>query len=101
MTVVGTNGVVVVAPSGASFATTAAPQGGSCAAAWYSCAASLGGNCCPTGYACGEQCTATASASQSVIGKSAPTAGGSSLSSASVWILVSGALAVGAGMIIL
>lgn len=97
----GTNGVVIVAPTGASFATAAPPQGGSCAAAWYSCAPSLGGNCCPTGYACGEQCTATASASQSVVGKAAPSGDGSNFSSASVWMLISGALAVGAGMIVL
>lgn len=44
--VVVSDGVTIVAPTGASFATTAAGQGGSCPSGWYSCAASLGGNCC-------------------------------------------------------
>ena len=44
--VVVSNGITIIAPSGASFATTAAIQGGTCPSGWYSCAASLGGNCC-------------------------------------------------------
>ncbi|KAF2801187.1 hypothetical protein K505DRAFT_640 [Melanomma pulvis-pyrius CBS 109.77] len=99
-TVVATNGVIIVAPTGASLATTAPAQGGSCASAWYSCAASLGGNCCPNGYACGEQCTATASSTASVVGKQ-PLSAGSSFSRTSVWALISGAVAIGVGMIIL
>ncbi|KAF2707088.1 hypothetical protein K504DRAFT_410951 [Pleomassaria siparia CBS 279.74] len=97
VTVVSSDGVVVVAPTGASLASV---QGGTCPSAWYSCAASAGGNCCPNGYACGDQCTATASASHSIISKVTPSAG-NSFSKWSVWGLVSGAIAIGAVMILL
>lgn len=73
--VVVSNGITIIAPSGASFATTAAIQGGTCPSGWYSCAASLGGNCCLNGYSCGAQCTATGTGGQTqVAGKVAPSA---------------------------
>lgn len=71
-TILSTNGVIIVAPTGAGVATTAAPQGGSCPSSWYSCPANRGGNCCPNGYECGEQCTATASGQSGVSQKVAP-----------------------------
>jgi len=102
VTVVNTNGVVIVAPTGASLATTAPGQGGSCPSAWYSCAANVGGNCCPNGFACGEACTATGSVapSQSIVGKVAPSTAGT-VSMASIWGMALGALAIGMSMILL
>ncbi|KAK7190819.1 hypothetical protein DPSP01_007911 [Paraphaeosphaeria sporulosa] len=94
-TVVNTNGVVIVAPSGASVAS----QGGSCPSAWYSCAASLGGNCCPNGYSCGDQCTATAGSS--VADKMAPSAAATIPSVISIWAIITGAVGVGFAMIML
>ncbi|KAL5120147.1 hypothetical protein ACEQ8H_001973 [Pleosporales sp. CAS-2024a] len=102
-TVVNTNGVVVVAPSGAAVATTAAPQRGSCPSAWFSCAASLGGNCCPNGYACGEQCTATATASGGQSGTSPKVAPSSAsfLFTVSMGTVALAALGAGVAMIVL
>lgn len=95
--VVGTNGVVIVAPTGASLS----PQRGTCPTGWYSCAASVGGSCCMDGYACGQQqCTATASGSQ-VIDKIAPQSRASTFSNASIFGLVISAVAIGIGMIAL
>ncbi|KAF2635830.1 hypothetical protein P280DRAFT_473479 [Massarina eburnea CBS 473.64] len=97
-TVVNSNGVTIVGPSGAGFATTAAGQEGSCPSAWYSCPASRGGNCCPQGYACGEQCSATSGTS--VTGKVAP-------SQATIpgvwpiWGMAISAVAVGVAMVLL
>jgi hypothetical protein len=99
-TIINTNGVVVVAPTGASVATTAPPQGGSCPSAWFSCAANRGGNCCPNGFECGEQCTATASGQTGVSQKVAPGAA-SSISSFSLSIVIFGSLSVGVAMIVL
>ncbi|KAF4538957.1 hypothetical protein BFW01_g8250 [Lasiodiplodia theobromae] len=66
------NGITIVAQTGASFAT----ESGSCATGWSSCAASLGGGCCPSGYGCGSSCTytATGTASASAVQKVAPSA---------------------------
>ncbi|KAF1942369.1 hypothetical protein EJ02DRAFT_375947 [Clathrospora elynae] len=99
-TIVNTNGVVVVAPTGADAATTAAPQGGSCPSAWFSCAANRGGNCCPNGYECGEQCTATASGQSGVQGKVAPSTA-SFVSGMGVWGMLAAAGAVGIAMVAL
>ncbi|KAF2198738.1 hypothetical protein GQ43DRAFT_400289 [Delitschia confertaspora ATCC 74209] len=98
--VVASNGVTIAAPTGATFATTAKGQGGSCPSGWYSCAASLGGNCCLNGYVCGEQCTATASGNTQVAGKVAPSTA-SAFSMISVWALVLGAVGVGIGAVVL
>ncbi|KAF2809718.1 uncharacterized protein BDZ99DRAFT_35198 [Mytilinidion resinicola] len=46
VSVIVSDGITIVAPTGASVATTARGQGGSCPSGWYSCAANLGGNCC-------------------------------------------------------
>ncbi|PSN68561.1 hypothetical protein BS50DRAFT_632477 [Corynespora cassiicola Philippines] len=97
-TILNTNGVVVVAPTGASVATTAAPQGGSCPSAWYSCPANRGGNCCPDGFECGEQCTATAGTS--VSNKVAPSTA-SFFPPSTLWVLASGAVGIGAAMLLL
>lgn len=97
-TVVNSNGVTIVAPSGGSFATTAPAQGGSCPSAWYSCPADRGGNCCPEGYSCGEQCTATAGTG--VSGKVSP----SEATIPSVGLLMGffcGAFSIGIAMIVL
>lgn len=94
------NGITIIAPSGAGFATTAAAQGGTCPSGWYSCAASLGGNCCLNGYSCGAQCTATGTGGQTqVAGKVAPSAANNI--ETWMWPIVAGAAAVGIGMIIL
>ncbi|KAF9693729.1 hypothetical protein EKO04_008537 [Ascochyta lentis] len=98
-TVIATNGVTVVAPSGAAVATGAA-QGGSCPSAWYSCPANQGGNCCPNGYACGEQCTATASGVSSVEAKVAPSTA-SFVPQWSVWGMATAACAIAAAMVAL
>ncbi|KAF1839177.1 hypothetical protein BDW02DRAFT_564160 [Decorospora gaudefroyi] len=98
-TIVDTNGIVIVAPTGVSVAAT---QGGSCPSAWYSCAASLGGNCCPDGYACGEeQCTATASGQTGVEDKVTPDSRASFVSSLSIWAIGVSALGVGVAMVLL
>jgi len=99
-TVIASNGVTVVAPSGASVATAGVAEGGSCPSAWYSCPADQGGNCCPNGYACGEQCTATASGVSSVEAKVAPSTA-SFVPQWSVWGLAVAAGAIGAAMIAL
>ncbi|KAH7084850.1 hypothetical protein BKA63DRAFT_4308 [Paraphoma chrysanthemicola] len=99
-TIVNTNGVVIVAPTGAGVATGAAPQGGSCPSAWYSCAANRGGNCCPNGYECGEQCTATASGQSGVSMKVAPSTA-SFISGASVYAGAVVSFAIGLAMIVL
>lgn len=99
-TIINSNGVVIVAPTGASVATTAAPQGGSCPSAWYSCAANRGGNCCPNGYECGEQCTATASGKSDVSQKVAPSSA-SFASAISIWSMAIASFAAGVAMIVL
>lgn len=99
-TIVNTNGVVVLAPTGANVATTAIPQGGSCPSAWYSCAANRGGNCCPNGFECGEQCTATASGQSSVQGKVAPSTA-SFVSNGLVWAVMAVSIATGFAMVVL
>jgi hypothetical protein len=92
---VNTNGVVIIAPTGAENA-------GSCPSAWYSCPADAGGNCCPNGYACGEQCTATASGQSGVTDKAEPSSSKASfVSGASVCGLLLGAAVCGIGMIVL
>lgn len=60
-TVVDTNGVVIVAPTGSGIGPAGEALGtGNCADGWFTCAASDGGGCCLSGYACGQSCTATA-----------------------------------------
>ncbi|KAF2471664.1 uncharacterized protein BDR25DRAFT_313590 [Lindgomyces ingoldianus] len=97
-TVIVSNGVTIVAPTGASFATTAAGQGGSCPIGWYSCAASLGGNCCLDGYSCGAQCTSTSGGNTQVAAKVAPNTA-EHFSHISIWALLLGAIAIGIGKI--
>lgn len=58
-TVVNTDGVTVVAPTGVAGADVPT---GTCRSGWISCAASLSGGCCPTGYRC-EVSTCTADSS--------------------------------------
>jgi hypothetical protein len=99
-TIINTNGVVIVAPTGVGVATTAAPQGGSCPSAWYSCPANRGGNCCPNGYECGEQCTATASGQSGVSQKVAPSSA-SFVSELSIWTLALASFMVGIAMLVL
>ncbi|KAF2021467.1 hypothetical protein BU24DRAFT_457446 [Aaosphaeria arxii CBS 175.79] len=94
-TIVNSNGVVVVAPTGASFSRPI----GSCATGWSSCAPSQGGNCCPNGYACGEQCTATSGGNTDITNKMPPSTA-SSFSYMSICGMISGALAIGISMII-
>jgi len=95
---VNTNGVVIVAPTGAGNGESA----GSCPQAWYSCAADAGGNCCPDGYACGEQCTATASGQSGVTDKAQPSSSQASFVGAwSVWGMVLGAAGCAVGMVVL
>jgi hypothetical protein len=99
-TILNSNGVVIVAPTGASVATPAPPQGGSCPSAWFSCAADRGGNCCPNGYECGDQCTATASGQSGVSQKVAPSTA-SFVSGISIWTMTLASLTVGFAMIAL
>lgn len=96
-----TNGVVIVAPSGAAVATTAASQAGSCPSAWFSCAANRGGNCCPNGFECGQECTATASGQSGVQAKVAPSSKASFVGKVEVWMMVGVAGLVGVGMVVL
>ncbi|KAF2262277.1 hypothetical protein CC78DRAFT_582761 [Lojkania enalia] len=99
ITIVDSNGVTVVAPTGASFATTAQPSG-TCATGWFSCASSLGGLCCPNGFTCGEQCSTSVAGGTQVVDKMAPGTA-TIISSLSIWALMSGAAAIGIAMIIL
>ncbi|KAF3007698.1 hypothetical protein E8E13_009428 [Curvularia kusanoi] len=99
-TVLATNGVTIVAPTGASVATPGPAQGGSCPSAWFSCPAEQGGNCCPNGYACGEQCTATASGVSSIEAKVTPSVA-SFVPQWSVWGMLMAAGAIGAAMVAL
>lgn len=104
-TIISTNGVVVVAPTGAQVAaTTTVAHGRSCPSAWYSCAADRGGNCCPNGFECGEQCTATASGQSGVQGKVAPSAAAAATSLVShgmVWVVLTAWIATGTAMLAL
>jgi hypothetical protein len=99
-TIVNTNGVVIVAPTGATVASAAPPKGGSCPSAWYSCAADRGGSCCPNGFECGQQCTATASGSSGVSQKITPSSA-SFVSELSIWTMTLGSFAVGIAMLVL
>ncbi|KAF1849864.1 uncharacterized protein K460DRAFT_350004 [Cucurbitaria berberidis CBS 394.84] len=99
-TILSSNGVVIVAPTGAGVATTAAPQSGSCPNSWYSCPANRGGNCCPNGYECGEQCTATGSGQSGVSQKVAPSTA-SFVSGISVYIMAFAAFSAGVAMVVL
>ncbi|KAF2833557.1 hypothetical protein CC86DRAFT_400181 [Ophiobolus disseminans] len=99
-TILNSNGVVIVGPTGLGVATTAAPQGGSCPSAWYSCPANRGGNCCPNNYECGEQCTATASGQSGVSQKVAPSTA-SFVSALTTWGMIMAAFSAGVAMIIL
>lgn len=89
------NGVTIVAQTGASFAT----ESGSCATGWFSCAASQGGGCCPSGYGCGSRCTYTAAgtASASAVAKVAPSAA----HGVEVWSWLLGFVALGSGIAML
>jgi progranulin len=72
-TVVDTNGVTAVAPTGVE--ATGAAEGRTCAGGWFSCPASVSGGCCPTGYGCAvSSCTATAApdGGSHPLGKQAP-----------------------------
>jgi len=99
-TLINSNGVVIVAPTGLGVASTAPRSGGSCPSAWYSCPADRGGNCCPNGYECGQQCTATASG-QSGIQQKLPPSTASFVSIWAVWSSLLTSLAVGLAMIVL
>lgn len=81
-TLVNSNSLTVIAPTGSGISRNSAALTGSCAYGWSSCAATVGGGCCPSGYGCGTSCTATASGGQgNVVGKIAP----SSASKSHVW----------------
>jgi progranulin len=72
-TVVNTNGVTAVAPTGVE--ATGAAEARTCADGWFSCPASASGGCCPTGYGCAvSSCTATAApdGGSHPVGKQAP-----------------------------
>ncbi|KAK5031850.1 hypothetical protein LTS07_004471 [Exophiala sideris] len=71
-TVVSTDGVTVVAPTGSGITGLSTALTGACAIGWSTCAAALGGGCCPSGYQCGvTSCAATASGGAGT-GKEAP-----------------------------
>jgi hypothetical protein len=97
-TILNSNGVVVVAPTGATVASVVSP--GSCPSAWFSCAADRGGNCCPNGYECGDQCTATASGQAGVTQKVTPSSA-SFVSEISIWTMALASFAVGFAMLAL
>lgn len=88
-TVVNTNGVTAIAPTGTYLSGSTTLLTGSCATGWSSCAASFGGGCCPSGYACGTAaCSATASGGQSnLVGKIAPN-GSSTISTFSTLMMM-------------
>jgi hypothetical protein len=72
-TLVNSNGLTIIAPSGSGITRNPAGLTGTCASGWSTCAATYGGGCCPNGYGCGTSCTATASGGQgNVVGKIAP-----------------------------
>ncbi|KAF2490982.1 hypothetical protein BU16DRAFT_543256 [Lophium mytilinum] len=102
VSVIVSDGVTIIAPTGASVATTAKGQGGSCPSGWYSCAANLGGNCCLNGYSCGAQCTATGTAGgqSQVVGKVAPSSA-SVISGIWIWTTVLVAISIGVATILL
>ena len=69
--VIVSNGITIIAPSGATAATRSATttasliggDRGNCAKGWYTCGSNDGGGCCPSGFACGTSCTALPGAS--------------------------------------
>ena len=72
-TLVNSNSLTIIAPTGSGVSANPAGITGTCANGWFSCAATNGGGCCPSGYGCGAMCTATASGGQgNVVGKTAP-----------------------------
>lgn len=73
-TLVNSNGVTVVAPTGSGITAPASLLTGSCAQGWATCAPSVGGGCCPSGYAC-ETATCAAVGGGSDVGKLAPNSG--------------------------
>lgn len=96
--VVVSNGVTIVAPTGASLNPGSAVN---CATGWYSCAASLGGDCCPNGYACGTaSCTATQSGGGST-GKEAPNSQGGRSGEPLGWVTLVLGVVSGLGMLLL
>ncbi|KAI9811584.1 MAG: hypothetical protein M1827_005333 [Pycnora praestabilis] len=128
-TIITSDGVTVVAPSGAAgasvnmassepapssgtisatsaaagIATTSASvvKGEHCAAGWFSCAGSANGGCCPTGYTCGTAtCSATVTGAGNV-GKIAPTENEAKRIEALAACLVSLGVMAFAGMIVL
>jgi progranulin len=72
-TLVNSNSLTIIAPSGSGITGNLAGVTGTCASGWYNCANTGGGGCCPSGYECGTSCTATASGGQgNVMSKTAP-----------------------------
>ena len=68
--VVNTDGVTVVVPTGSGITGYVGGETGSCATGMYSC---TNGGCCMSGYACGTACTPTASElPTNSVGKAAP-----------------------------
>lgn len=75
-TLVDSNGITIVAPTGSGITAPASLLTGSCAQGWATCAPSVGGGCCPSGYAC-ETATCAAVSGGSDVGKLAPESGAS------------------------
>ncbi|KEF55985.1 uncharacterized protein A1O9_07565 [Exophiala aquamarina CBS 119918] len=73
-TLVNSNGITIVAPTGSGITAPASLLTGSCARGWATCAPSVGGGCCPSGYAC-ETATCAAASGGSDVGKLAPESG--------------------------
>lgn len=94
-TLVNSNGLTIVAPSGSGITQNSAGVTGSCAYGWFSCAATNGGGCCPSGYGCGTSCTATASGGQgNVVGKIAPSNAMKIYAWQDLWFVWIGTLAI-------
>jgi hypothetical protein len=93
-TLVSSNSLTIIAPSGSGISRNSAAVTGTCASGWFSCAATVGGGCCPGGYGCGTSCTATASGGQgNVVPKVAPSSATKMYAWQDIWFACTGTLA--------
>ena len=92
-TLVNSNGVTIVAPTGSGITAPASLLTGSCAQGWATCAPSVGGGCCPSGYAC-ETATCAAVSGGSDVGKLAPKSGAATTGGARFGLLAGAPLVV-------
>lgn len=86
-TLVNSDGLTIVAPTGSGITAPGTTLTGACAKGWATCAASLGGGCCPSGYQCGATSCAASATGGAGTGKMAPNSATGSLHTSRVLAL--------------